>query len=700
MDAEVPRLLEFDKVKKILRALAAGEPGRQWIDALQPSDDPAAIAAALEQTTQMRAALEDDFRLPMAAVSDVRGAAQRAAGGAAPLEPAVLWTVAESLDCASRAANALKRLGSAYPALVALGEAVPGCDELVRDIRSAIDASGGVKDDASPLLAGFRRRIRSLRKNIERRLERLVAASAVRAYLQYPKPTICRDRYVLPVNARFKHQFPGLVHGCSDSGATLYMEPMETIDLGNELRQCLDQEDEELRRILLALTRQVGAWSGSIIETIDRLGELDGICAKGRMSQIYRMTPPTVTQGRVLQLSRARHPILLRLTQHDAEDGTGQGGPDFDAVVPIDVNLGDDFSVLVITGPNMGGKTVSLKTVGLACLMARAGMHVAAAQATVPLYDAVFADIGDEQSLEQSLSTFSSHVSRIVRTLARAGENSLVLLDELGAGTDPAEGGALGQAVLEELLGRGASTIVTTHLGKLKAFAASRAGAENAFVEFDSESLRPTYRLTVGAAGSSNALEIAERLGMPSGVLDAARQELDLEDAGPQSPALEQVWEARADAEMRKQRAYGLQSEAETLKREYEETLARIKEEEDKISADLGLRIKDRIEELSRLAGELHEDVRFSHKKVAQRVRRMRDELPEVLKTIESLLRGHRPERPVQAGDEVYVVKVRRWGEVLRVDPRRQKAMVRVGGAEMEVDLDDLVPWGTRIESR
>jgi DNA mismatch repair protein MutS2 len=329
--------------------------------------------------------------------------------------------------------------------------------------------------------------------------------------------------------------------------------------------------------------------------------------------------------------------------------------------------------------------------------MARAGMHVPAAQARVPDYDAVFVDIGDEQSLEQSLSTFSSHMSRIIRILGTATPESLVLLDELGAGTDPAEGSALGEAILTRLLALNCQSVVVTHLGKLKTFAVSRPQAENASMDFDARTLRPCYHLTVGTVGSSNALEIAERLGLAPAILADARGLLDEESAGEYSSMLDEVRLVREDAEQRRDRVQYLEREAERLKAQYEEAVARLKAEEERRGADLGLKIRDQLEEVASEAARLYDDMRYSHKSLSRRVRDVRDGLQACIETVEDLLKGHKIDRPLRPGDEVYVIKVHKWGTVERVDRRRERVKVRIGDAQIEVAPEDLQAWGEDV---
>ncbi|MHC5035604.1 MAG: endonuclease MutS2, partial [Planctomycetota bacterium] len=359
--------------------------------------------------------------------------------------------------------------------------------------------------------------------------------------------------------------------------------------------------------VLWQLTRAVAADSESIVTAVERLAAVDVVRAKALMSSAFRMCCPRIGADGALDLRAARHPLLLQLTSAEGRTVLEQEELDFDAVVPLDVHLGQDFDMLILTGPNTGGKTVVLKTVGVLCLMARAGMHVPADHATVPLYDAIYADIGDEQSLEQSLSTFSSHMSRIIRILSGATKESLVLLDELGAGTDPAEGSALGEAVLRRLDQMRCSALVVTHLGKLKTFAATRPKVENASMDFDTVTLRPTYHLTIGTVGSSNALEIAERLGLPPAILADARGLLDAESAGEYSSMLDQVRLVRQEAEERRDRMQYLEQQAAELREQYEETLARLKAQEDKEAAEIGLRMRDSLEVLHKEADRLHD---------------------------------------------------------------------------------------------
>ncbi|MFW5915701.1 MAG: endonuclease MutS2 [Planctomycetota bacterium] len=700
MHREAIRLLEYPKVRDILADFTSTSPGRTLAMELDPMDGPEKIRRAIRETAEMVRAAGTGFNTTIAGIEDVSQEVRRAAAGGGPLEGGLMLKVARLCEAAGTLQGALTRLHDS-PRLNHLGNEMPQCSSLQSHITETIDSEGGVKDDATPELARLRRQIGSLSRNIENSLNELIRRAGVRRHLQYDRPSIYRDRYVLAVKSHSKGQIDGIVHGSSDSGATVYVEPMRTFDLGNELSAVKSEEEEEVERILWELTAHVARKSRALLRIQDLLAKVDLICAKAKMAKVFGMSRPRIDEGRVLELKEARHPILLDLTRElEEEAGSGSARPDFSEVVPIDVHLGDDFRLLIVTGPNTGGKTVALKTIGLLCLMARAGMFVPADAATVPVYDAIYADIGDEQSLEQSLSTFSSHMSRIIRILDQATGKSLVLLDELGAGTDPAEGAALGQTILRELVNNECSAVVTTHLGQLKTFASSSRAVENACVEFDSRTLRPTYRLSIGTAGQSNALEIAGRLGMPRRLLDGARDVLDGAADGEYRDMLQQVRQAKKDSEKRRRRAKTLEQHAQKLKAEYEEKLERIKEEEERTGADIGLKIKEDLEKLEQTAAELHDELRFSRKKLARTTEEIRNGLRDVLDRTEELVQGRETEMPLKPGDEVYVAKVHKWGTIERIDDNRGRATVNANNMQMEVDLEDLVRWGNKIDNK
>ena len=694
MSANILRLLEFDKVRGILAAYAVTPAGKRKAESLAPADAEAEMRLALQETAEMAGALAERFTLPLGPLEDAAPLARRARAASAPLEPVLFCRIADCLEAVQRIGNTLRRLGRDYPALAAIGHAMPESPELAERIRATVDTAGQVLDSASAELKALRRRIKSLRRRIEQVLRRMVEHPDVRPHLQYSQPTIYRERYVLPVNAYRKQEVRGIVHGTSDSGATLYIEPMAIVETGNDLATALGEADEEVRRILWQLTKAVADEADSVIAAAERLAEVDLLRAKGLMSNAFGMCCPRIPPSGALELRGARHPLLLHLTRPEDVSAPNEDQLQPEAVVPLDLRLADEFRMLMITGPNTGGKTVALKTIGLLALMARAGMNVPAELAVIPVYDAVYADIGDEQSLEQSLSTFSSHMSRIVRILSDATRGSLVLLDELGAGTDPAEGGALGDAILRALMRTGCSAVVVTHLGRLKTFATANPGVENASMDFDVTTLQPTYHLTMGTVGGSKALEIAERLGLPPALLAQARQVLDAESAGQYSSILDEVELARQDAEKRRDRMQYLEEQAAKLKEQYEEALVRLKAQEEKRGADMGLKLRDELRRLHAEAEELCAGLRHSHKSAAKRMRVVRDGLARCLERLSSLLEGHEPDRPLGPGDEVYVVRLHKWGTVEHVARDGSQVRVRVGDRQVEVDADDVQPWG------
>jgi DNA mismatch repair protein MutS2 len=434
------------------------------------------------------------------------------------LSPEDLLDVASTCSGANRASRTLTRLSDGAPLLSVIGGGIAELGPLRALIDGAISDRAEVRDDASPELRSIRRELGTMHGRLQQRMQALLGNTKVSSALQEPIVTMREGRYVLPVRTEARGAVPGVVHDTSASGATVFIEPMAVVDLGNEWRELQLQERHEIDRILRELSEAVGDAAMDLVDAVERLASIDLAIAKARLAKELDATElavPGAEQAWIvdspaeLRLLDARHPLLE------------------DEVVPVSMWSGGDFSALLITGPNTGGKTVALKTAGLLCLMALSGLPVpAGAGSTVPVYEAIFADIGDEQSIEQSLSTFSGHITAIIDVIERAGSRSLVLLDELGAGTDPTEGAALAIAIVDRLVSAGATLIATTHHSELKLYAHQTAEVMNASVEFDIATLTPTYRLTIGLPGQSNALAIASRLGMPSDVVDSARAAL------------------------------------------------------------------------------------------------------------------------------------------------------------------------------
>lgn len=566
LDAHARRVLEFDKVVALLAARALTAPGRELAEALRPAATPQEARARLADTGEARRLLDREGEPPFEGVGDLRPVLGRAARGAAA-EPAELLGLGRTLAAGRRLRRFLEGRAEAFPRLAVLAGGIGDFPGLLAEIRRCITPEGDVADDASPELAALRRRSRDLQARLRERLEAMVRSQALRPYLQEPLVTLREDRFVLPVRQEHRAQVPGIVHDQSASGATLFIEPVAVVELNNDLRRVSLEMRREEERALLGLSRRVAREGEALAATGAVLARLDLVLACGRLGRDMGATAPELGEDGVIDLPGARHPLLG------------------ERAVPVDVRLGRDFVTLVITGPNTGGKTVTLKTLGLLVLMAQSGLHVPAAPGSrVAFFGQVFADIGDEQSIEQSLSTFSSHMRNLVRIAAAAGPGTLVLLDELGAGTDPAEGAALGMALLEHLQAAGARTAATTHLSELKTFAYAREGMQNASVEFDVETLAPTYRLAIGLPGRSNAFEIAARLGLAPEIVRRARAFAGREHERVDALLAAVERERRALAAER-EAAARLRAEAERLRGEAERRAERLEREREALRA-------------------------------------------------------------------------------------------------------------------
>jgi DNA mismatch repair protein MutS2 len=498
-------LLEFPLVRERLAGHTAFGPSRRLAEAINPETDPVLVARGLDETDAARALLEERPGVGIGAAKDIGPAVERAARGGR-LDPVQFLDVAETLDAAARLGTALGE--ERRPLLRELGRGLHPLPAVRSTLLRSFDPTGELLDTASPRLGGLRVAVRVAFDRLRRRLDTLIGSELGTA-LQEPIVTLRNGRYVVPVKADAKGRVKGIVHDASGSGQTLFVEPLVVVELGNAWREAQVAEQEEVARILDELSALVGANANALRETLDALSRFDLWAAKAQLAAEMDGVRAETTQRHEVLLLSARHPGL-----------TGR-------VVPIDVRLGDGFTALVVTGPNTGGKTVTLRTLGLLALMHQAGLHIpAAAGSRLPIFADVFADIGDEQSIAQSLSTFSGHLRSITRIVDAAGPGTLVLLDELGAGTDPTEGSALAQALLDHFIRAGALVAATTHYSELKAYAHTTPGAMNASVQFDLETLSPTYRLSIGLPGGSQAFAIAERLGLPDAIVADARSRL------------------------------------------------------------------------------------------------------------------------------------------------------------------------------
>ncbi|HUT36683.1 MAG TPA: endonuclease MutS2 [Planctomycetota bacterium] len=575
MDPHSLEVLEYAKVKAMLAGYAACSLGKAAVQDLQPLTDAAAVRRAIGETSELRELLQRRGRLPVAGMTDVRPAIRGTQEGERAIEPSTLLDIRGTLLAGKHMKALFEEEADAFPLLASLGEGLEDLEPLCVQIDAAIGKDGLVRDDASPKLAVVRSRLGAAMARLRDKAYALAASASLRPLLQSEGVCLRHGRFVLAVKAELKRELDGIILDRSQTGATVFIEPRELVLLANEADDLRFEERREVERILWELTLAIGEEREPILRTLEALARIDCTYAKARFSVDYGMTAPEINDQGHLNIRRARHPVLVRVLERGGEGGGGTGilpvGAQagslcHQAVTPIDYRLGEDFDLLVVTGPNTGGKTVALKTIGLLSLMAQSGLHVPADRgARLPVYEDILADIGDEQSIEQSLSTFSSHVNNLVRILAKTRRRTLVLLDELGAGTDPAEGAALGTAVLDFLGQRRASVVVTTHIGDLKAYAYRHGRALNAACEFDQETLQPTYRLLLGQPGNSNAVAIAERLGLPAEVIGRAREAL-LRTRGRDTELIAELEQSRKAIEDDREQAHQLRKEAEALR--------------------------------------------------------------------------------------------------------------------------------------
>ncbi len=644
MDAHTLSLLEFGRIRELIAGYAACSLGKERARALSPERTLEAIRHQQALTTEMTEALASGLAPPLGGLRDVRAEVRRAAVGAA-LTAEELAEIASVLRSLGEMGRWLGRIAAEFPRLGALRETVGEFSGVANTIDGCLDERAKVLDTASRRLSEIRREIGQAEERIQETLRRLLRSPDIRRILRYPNFTMVGHHYVLPVNKDHRGEIEGSVHRTSASNETVFIEPRAIAEQSAQLSYHRSREEKEVRRILRWLSAQVGQVADSLLGTLETAATLDLIHARGRYSLDYRMSPPDLNEEGRISLRGARHPLLLSLFREEAkarkaapEEEAGEGAPR--QVVPIDVRLGFKANLLVVTGPNTGGKTVALKTTALLAVMAQCGLHIPAGEGSqLPVFDQILADIGDEQSLEQSLSTFSSHMRRIGEVLSLATERSLVVLDEMGAGTDPAEGAALGRAILDELDAIGCRAIVTTHISDLKTYAFTNPRAENAAVEFDEATLQPLYRLRIGDIGQSNALLIARRLSVPEHLVSRAERYLE-QSKGRELPEWEVIQRLRREAEEARAAALSAQAEAERHR-----------------------------EALSQRLTDLQTQAELDARMAEARAR-------------------------LQPGDRVVVPRLGydRPGRVVKVDARKGTASVAIGVMKWDVSIDELVP--------
>ena len=524
MHAGALRALEFDRIVAVVAGLSVTPTGQDRLAELEPLIDASAVARTQRATTEGTRFLADHPGFPLRAPSDLDAIIAALGVEGRALEPLRLVGLADYLESIEQTRAAVRGVAPSFPLLTALVDTVASFRSEIADVRRKIEPSGDVADNASPALASIRERLRRQKSRLRSTLDSFLRGRETSKYLQEQVVTDRNGRHVLMVRAEHRGAIPGIVHGGSASGASLFVEPMETVEINNEIVELEEQEAEEVRRILLELTDAFRGRPDDLTRTLGVATELDVIQARARFSLMTDAVEPVIAADGSFELRGARHPLLMRRVNERLEDGREDGGID---PVPVDILLTPPTRVLVITGPNTGGKTVALKTAGLLSLMAQSGLHIPADKGSkLPVFGSVFADIGDEQSISASLSTFSAHITNVVSMDRTLTLPTLILLDEVGAGTDPVEGGALGTAVIDHFRRRGAHLIATTHYDSLKSYASTTDGVVSAAFGFNPENFAPTYKLIYGSPGRSLAIEIAARLGMPADVVAAARENL------------------------------------------------------------------------------------------------------------------------------------------------------------------------------
>lgn len=687
MNEKSAHVLELPKILEQLAQHSSFTAGAELVRQLKPTTDLREALDWQKETTEARALLDAKSDLTLGGARDVRDAAMQATHGII-LEPQTFLDIRGTLRRATTLRRTLGRLHIQFPTLAGIAEGLYEGSSLQGEISQTLDDNGNIYDSASPKLALIRRDMRLAFERLQSRLNSLITNSNNAKFLQEQLITQRNGRYVVPLRAEFKGRIPGIVHDSSSSGATLFVEPLATVELNNSVRELQLEEENEIRRILRALTDLVAEESEFIIHTVEVLAHIDLILAKAKYAAAINATAPKLLgfrdrpgsthPGTTLKLERARHPLL-----------------EARKVVPIDLELDDNTYALVITGPNTGGKTVALKTVGLLTLMAQCGLHVPAAEgAELSVFEGVYADIGDEQSIEQSLSTFSAHMTNTINILREVNNRSLVILDELGAGTDPAEGSALARAILNNLLDRGVTTLVTTHHPELKVYSQNKYGVRNASVEFDLETLRPTYRLIVGIPGRSNALAIATRLGLPLEIIDDARSMVGSEDLIADN-LLDELAKSREEARKSRDSAIVEQNRVEELKRTLRQRLDEVEIERRDVIAQTR-RVADR--ELEGLRQEIRR-LRHSLQAAGQpldAIKKLDESAFNLKNTIDTPVENvtDMPEMIEEAapqfrlGETIWVIPLKSEGQISELSG--YDAEVIIGRLRVRVKLDEI----------
>ncbi len=686
MNEKALRTLEYTKIIERLTELAGSSIGKELCRNLKPSSNLAEIEAAQKQTSDALSRIYQRGSISFSGVQDVRGSLKRLEIGGS-LSALELLRIAKLLETTSRV-KSFGRLENSDREKDSLDDMFDGLQPLANlynEIYRCILSEDEIADDASPALAKIRRSIRQTNDRVHTQLASLVNGSS-RTYLQDAVITMRNGRYCVPVKSEYKGQVPGMIHDQSSTGSTLFIEPMAIVKLNNELRELELQEQKAIEAVLAELSNMAAAENENIADNFRILTQLDFIFARAMLSKSYNGTEPIFNEKGHINIKKGRHPLL-----------------DKKSVVPIDIWLGKDFRLLVITGPNTGGKTVSLKTVGLFTLMGQAGLHIPAFDhSELSVFDEVFADIGDEQSIEQSLSTFSSHMTHTVSILKEATDRSIVLFDELGAGTDPTEGAALAIAILNELHSRGTCTMATTHYSELKVFALTTPGVENGCCEFSVETLRPTYRLLIGVPGKSNAFAISGKLGLPEHIIEDARSRISEQDESFED-LLSDLEHSRITIEKEQEELARYKAEAASLKAQLERKQERLDSAKERILAEANEKAHTILREAKEYADETIKNFNKYGKAAGVSIsdmERERTRLREKMNAAEKNMAKKTPAKVKKAvdpkalrvGDSVKVLSLNLKGTVSTLPDAKGNLFVQMGILRSQVNLRDIEP--------
>lgn len=683
MNEKALKILEYDKIIDMLTRCASSPLGQARCRVLTPSGDLAAIRSMQSQTADALKRLFRKGSISFGNARDIRPSLKRLSVGGS-LNQSELLAIAGLLENAGRvkAYGRHENADTAADSLDAFFEGLEPAAPLSSEIRRCFPSEDDVSDDASPALRQIRRSIRTSGERIHAQLNSMVNGP-LRTYLQDAVITMRNGRYCIPVKSEYRSQVPGMIHDQSSTGSTIFVEPVAVVKLNNDIRELEIQEAREIEAILAALSEQTAQYTELLQYDMETLAELDFIFARASLAMEMNATEPVFNTDGVIRLRQARHPLI-----------------DKKKVVPIDLTLGETFDLLVVTGPNTGGKTVSLKTAGLLSLMGQSGLHIPALdRSSLAVFDEIYADIGDEQSIEQSLSTFSSHMTNVVSFLEKADRRSLVLFDELGAGTDPTEGAALAIAILSHLHSQGIRTMATTHYSELKIYALSTDGVENACCEFDVETLRPTYRLLIGVPGKSNAFAISSKLGLPDYIIQAAREQISEQDESFED-VLTSLEQSRVTLERERQEVERYRHEAEELRQQLSEKQEKLTAQRERILQKANEEAHAILREAKEYADQTMRDFQkfgktsISAREMEKRRSALREKMDKtgakaVLKPAERPAGTLKPS-DLSIGDTVKVLSMNLKGTVSTRPDSKGNLFVQMGIIRSKVNISDL----------